>query len=433
MPDLEITGLTKTFDDHVALDAISLEANAGELLTLLGPSGCGKSTTLWSIAGLHRPDAGRISIGDRVVFDGADKTFVPPEKRECGVVFQSYAIWPNMTVAENVGYPLGLRRIKGAAKEQRVREVLELVELGDLAKRYPHQLSGGQQQRVALARALASPPRLLLLDEPFSNLDAKLRDRARVWLKALQREIAVTTIFVTHDQDEALSLSDRVAVMSAGQIRQLGTPEEVYNAPADVFVADFVGTINLLDVTSATDRGDHVEVGVAGVPVAAAGRHRGARRRPADRRHHRVPAGVGARPRVVCRRPPRRRGEHVRRTGPRRRLPRRPLPLPDRRRRHAGHGADDAHRVARRPVDGRDPTHAHSRLPPPGALRWLTPRSSFPPACSAPASPPSSWTVASPSVRTPSPATGGRPIRVRPISAGRCRRCRPRRSPPTCG
>jgi iron(III) transport system ATP-binding protein len=282
VPDLEITGLTKTFDDHVALDAISLEANAGELLTLLGPSGCGKSTTLWSIAGLHRPDAGRISIGDRVVFDGVDKTFVPPEKRECGVVFQSYAIWPNMTVAENVGYPLGLRRIKGVAKEQRVREVLELVELGDLAKRYPHQLSGGQQQRVALARALASPPRLLLLDEPFSNLDAKLRDRARVWLKALQREIAVTTIFVTHDQDEALSLSDRVAVMSAGQIRQLGTPEEVYNAPADVFVADFVGTINLLDVTSATDRGDHVEVAVAGVPVALRVDTTDAEIRPAD-------------------------------------------------------------------------------------------------------------------------------------------------------
>lgn len=267
MPDLKITGLTKTFDEHVALDSISLEANAGELLTLLGPSGCGKSTTLWSIAGLHRPDAGRISIGDSVVFDGGARTFVPPEKRECGVVFQSYAIWPNMTVAENVGYPLGLRRIKGAAKAQRVREVLELVELGDLAKRYPHQLSGGQQQRVALARALASPPRLLLLDEPFSNLDAKLRDRARVWLKALQREIAVTTIFVTHDQDEALSLSDRVAVMSAGRIRQLGTPEEVYNAPADVFVADFVGTINLLDVTSTADRGDHVEVEVAGVSV----------------------------------------------------------------------------------------------------------------------------------------------------------------------
>lgn len=268
MPDLEIRDLTKRFDDHIALDAISIDANAGELLTLLGPSGCGKSTTLWSIAGLHRPDSGRISIGEHVMFDGAAKTFVPPERRDCGVVFQSYAIWPNMTVADNVGYPLKLRRIKGAAARQRVGEVLELVELGNLATRYPHQLSGGQQQRVALARALASPPRLLLLDEPFSNLDAKLRDRARVWLKELQREVGVTTIFVTHDQDEALSLSDRVAVMCTGEIRQIGTPEEVYNTPADVFVADFVGTINLLDVAGATVHGDHVEVAIADSPVA---------------------------------------------------------------------------------------------------------------------------------------------------------------------
>ena len=250
MPDLKITGLTKTFDEHVALDSISLEANAGELLTLLGPSGCGKSTTLWSIAGLHRPDAGRISIGDSVVFDGGARTFVPPEKRECGVVFQSYAIWPNMTVAENVGYPLGLRRIKGAAKAQRVREVLELVELGDLAKRYPHQLSGGQQQRVALARALASPPRLLLLDEPFSNLDSALRVQVRTEVHRLLSELGVTTVFVTHDQQEAFVLGDRVAVMRAGVIEQHATPAEVYTAPATRWVADFVGEANFVAATA---------------------------------------------------------------------------------------------------------------------------------------------------------------------------------------
>jgi iron(III) transport system ATP-binding protein len=263
--DLRISGLTKSFDGHIALDDVSLDADAGELLTLLGPSGCGKSTTLWSIGGLHRPDAGTITIGGTVVFDGAAKTFVPPERRECGVVFQSYAVWPNMSVAENVAYPLKLRRIKGRARDQRVAEVLELVELGDLAHRYPHQLSGGQQQRVALARALAHPPRLLLLDEPFSNLDAKLRERARVWLRSLQREIEVTTIFVTHDQDEALSLSDRIAVMSEGRIRQLATPEAVYNEPADLFVADFVGTINRLDGTVVGADGDALVVQVDGV------------------------------------------------------------------------------------------------------------------------------------------------------------------------
>jgi len=264
--DLRITGLTKAFDGHLALDDVTLEARDGQLLTLLGPSGCGKSTTLWSIAGLHRPDAGTIAVGDRVVFDAATGREVPPESRECGVVFQSYAIWPHMTVAENVGYPLRLRRIKGRARDQRVREVLELVELADLSERYPHQLSGGQQQRVALARALAHPPRLLLLDEPFSNLDAKLRERARVWLRALQQEVGVTTVFVTHDQDEALSLSDRVAVMSGGVVHQAGTPEEVYDAPADLFVADFVGTANLLDATVIDRSGDHhVDVKVAGL------------------------------------------------------------------------------------------------------------------------------------------------------------------------
>jgi iron(III) transport system ATP-binding protein len=263
--DLRITNLTKHFDGHTALDDVSLEARDGELLTLLGPSGCGKSTTLWSIAGLHHPDAGTIAIGGGTVFDSGSRVFVPPERRECGVVFQSYAVWPHMTVAENVGYPLGLRRIRGKARQARVDEVLELVELADLAGRYPHQLSGGQQQRVALGRALAHPPSLLLLDEPFSNLDAKLRERARLWLRELQQEVGVTTVFVTHDQDEALSLSDRIAVMGDGTVHQVGTPEEVYSQPTDLFVADFVGTVNLIAGTVVRDEDDGVEVRVEGL------------------------------------------------------------------------------------------------------------------------------------------------------------------------
>jgi iron(III) transport system ATP-binding protein len=264
--DLVISDLGKSFGDTVALDHIAVHARDGELLTLLGPSGCGKSTTLWSIAGLHRPDTGRIAVGDTVLFDHETGVQLPPEARGCGVVFQSYAIWPHMTVAENVGYPIKLRRQKGAAKAARVAEVLDLVELGPLADRYPHQLSGGQQQRVALARALAHPPRLLLLDEPFSNLDAKLRERARTWLRDRQREVGITTVFVTHDQDEALSMSDRVVVMDHGVVRQVGTPEEIYETPSDLFVADFVGTINLVDGTVVAEHDDCVEVAVAGHP-----------------------------------------------------------------------------------------------------------------------------------------------------------------------
>ncbi len=245
MPDLTLTAVAKSFGDHTVLHELDLHVRDGELFTLLGPSGCGKSTTLWSIAGLHSPDSGTIAFGDRVVFDGG-RTDVPPERRNCGVVFQSYAVWPHLTVHDNVAYPLRLRKVGRRERTARVREVLELVELGHLERRYPHELSGGQQQRVALARALAHPPDLLLLDEPFSNLDAKLRERARDWLRTLQQHLGVTTVFVTHDQDEALSMSDRIMVMEAGRVRQVGTPEEVYAAPADPFVADFVGTANLL-------------------------------------------------------------------------------------------------------------------------------------------------------------------------------------------
>ena len=265
MSELLVTDLTKTFGPTTALDGVSIDARDGELLTLLGPSGCGKSTTLWSIAGLHPPDSGRITVGGTALYDAEEGTDLPPEERGCGVVFQSYAVWPHMTVAQNVGYPLKLRRQRGPARAARVAEVLDLVELDHLADRYPHQLSGGQQQRVALARALAHPPRLLLLDEPFSNLDAKLRERARTWLRHLQREVGITTVFVTHDQDEALSMSDRIVVMDHGVVRQVGTPEAIYETPTDLFVADFIGTTNLLEGTVVRDGEGCVEVAVDGL------------------------------------------------------------------------------------------------------------------------------------------------------------------------
>ncbi|MFS8198184.1 ABC transporter ATP-binding protein [Streptomyces sp. CWNU-52B] len=264
MPSLHLNAITKKFTQHTALHEVSLTVQDGEIFTLLGPSGCGKSTTLWSIAGLHKPDSGSIAFGDRVVFDHG-RVDVEPENRNCGVVFQSYAIWPHMSVAENVGYPLKLRKTPKAQRESRVQEVLELVELGRHAGRYPHELSGGQQQRVALARALAHPPDMLLLDEPFSNLDAKLRDRSRQWLKTLQSQVGVTTVFVTHDQDEALSVSDRVAVMDQGRVRQVGTPAEIYEHPADLFVADFVGTANILPATVVEADGTHAVLRVEGV------------------------------------------------------------------------------------------------------------------------------------------------------------------------
>ncbi|UMG94081.1 ABC transporter ATP-binding protein [Nocardioides sp. TF02-7] len=268
MPDLTLTGLAKSFGANTVLHDLDLHVEDGELFTLLGPSGCGKSTTLWSIAGLHSPDSGRIAFGDRVVFDGA-RVDVPPEKRNCGVVFQSYAVWPHLTVLDNVAYPLKLRKVPRRDRARRVEEVLELVELGGLEDRYPHELSGGQQQRVALARALAHPPDLLLLDEPFSNLDAKLRERARDWLRILQQRIGVTTVFVTHDQDEALSMSDRIMVMDGGRVRQVGSPEEIYHEPADEFVADFIGTVNVLGahVPAGADR-SQVWVEGLGQPLA---------------------------------------------------------------------------------------------------------------------------------------------------------------------
>jgi iron(III) transport system ATP-binding protein len=262
VPEIHVENLVKEFGDQRALDDVSFDVEEGELFTLLGPSGCGKSTTLMSIAGFQHPEAGRVAVGDEVFVDAARKVAVPAEQRNLGIVFQSYAVWPHMTVFGNLAFPLKVRKLKRNAIRTRVREVLELVEMTPYEQRYPHQLSGGQQQRVALARALVYSPSVLLLDEPFSNLDAKLRERARAWVKELQRTLGLTTIFVTHDQDEALSMSDRVAVMSAGEVQQIGTPEEIYRHPGNRFVAEFVGRVNLIEGLVSGSEGGGVVVDV---------------------------------------------------------------------------------------------------------------------------------------------------------------------------
>ena len=235
----------------VAARDVSFDVGEGRLFTLLGPSGCGKTTILRSIAGLERPRSGDIAIGPTVVFSAAHDIFVPANRRGIGMVFQSYAIWPHMNVFRNAAFPLTVRRprLPGADIEGRVMRVLKAVALDDVAEREATRLSGGQQQRLALARALVMEPRLLLLDEPLSNLDAKLRERMRFELKRLQRELRITTVYVTHDQSEALALSHAIGVMSDGRIVQVGAPREVYERPANAFVADFVGTSNFLPGT----------------------------------------------------------------------------------------------------------------------------------------------------------------------------------------
>jgi iron(III) transport system ATP-binding protein len=216
---------------------------------LLGPSGCGKTTTLRSIAGLERPTSGEIEVAGKVMYSSAQKIFVAPNKRKFGMVFQSYAIWPHMNVFQNAAFPLQVRKLRKKEIEERVMRVLQAVALEELVDREATKLSGGQQQRLALARALVMEPQLLLLDEPLSNLDAKLRDRMRSELKRLQRELGLTTVYVTHDQSEALALSHEIAVMSEGRIVQIGSPREVYEQPRSRFVADFVGATNFLDAT----------------------------------------------------------------------------------------------------------------------------------------------------------------------------------------
>jgi iron(III) transport system ATP-binding protein len=269
---LTVDGLVKTFSGEkqrrrrrdevtrvLALDGVSFDIRPGELFTLLGPSGCGKTTTLRSIAGLERPDDGTITVAGRVLFDRSAGISVPSNARRLGMVFQSYAIWPHMTVFDNAAFPLEVlprrRRPGRAALAERVRKVLETVELGEFAGRPATKLSGGQQQRLALARALVMEPRLVLLDEPLSNLDAKLRESMRFELKRMQRELGLTAIYVTHDQSEALALSSRIAVMDAGRIVQIGKPREVYERPNCQFVADFIGVTNFVPGTVAARDG----------------------------------------------------------------------------------------------------------------------------------------------------------------------------------
>ena len=245
-PVLRLDGVSKLYGPVPAVDGASLEITRGEVFTLLGPSGCGKTTTLRLVAGLERPDAGEITLRGRLVASAPRRLFVAPHKRNLGMVFQSYAIWPHMTVFENVAYPLQLRGARRAAVQEKVARVLELVGLTGLETRAATLLSGGQMQRLALCRALVYEPDLLLLDEPFSNLDAKLREQMRLEVKLLQRRLGITILFVTHDQIEALSLSDRIAVMQRGRVEQVGAPRELYERPAAPFVRDFLGQTVIL-------------------------------------------------------------------------------------------------------------------------------------------------------------------------------------------
>jgi putative spermidine/putrescine transport system ATP-binding protein len=240
MTFLELTGVQKRFGEVNAVEDFNLAAERGEFVSFLGPSGCGKTTTLRMIAGFELPTRGAI------VIDDVDVTHRPPNQRNVGMVFQSYALFPNMTVAGNIGFGLKVRKRSKAQIDKRVKELLGLIHLEDRGNRYPYQLSGGQQQRVALARALAFEPQVLLLDEPLSALDAKIRIVLRKEIRTIQRQLGITTVYVTHDQEEALSLSDRVVVMSEGRVEQIGAPADIYNFPATPFVASFVGTLNLL-------------------------------------------------------------------------------------------------------------------------------------------------------------------------------------------
>jgi spermidine/putrescine ABC transporter ATP-binding subunit len=253
VPSVRLEGITKRFDQVLAVDAVSLTVRRGEFVCLLGPSGCGKTTTLRMIAGFIEPDAGAIFINEK------DVTGRPPNKRDIGMVYQSYALFPHMSIFDNVAFGLRMRGVPRAALGERVRHALELVDLAGLEVRRPSQLSGGQQQRVAVARAIVIQPTVLLLDEPLSNLDAKLRKRMQLELKALQRRLGITTIHVTHDQEEALTLADTIVILNAGRVEQIGGPREVYDRPRSSFVADFLGKSNFIKgrVTAsdpATDR-----------------------------------------------------------------------------------------------------------------------------------------------------------------------------------
>jgi putative spermidine/putrescine transport system ATP-binding protein len=272
MAYLELQALYRHFGEVKALDGVEVKLEQGEFLSLLGPSGCGKTTALRLVAGFDRPDSGKI------VVDGKDVTHTAPSKRDMGMVFQAYSLFPNMTAAQNVEFGLKIRGKHRGDRHKRVGELLELVGLGDAGTRYPYQLSGGMQQRVALARALAIEPRVLLLDEPLSALDAKVRVQLREEIRRIQLELGITTLYVTHDQEEALSISDHVAVMYGGRIEQMGSPAEMYSAPATPFVAEFIGTMNRLEATVVDGGSGTVQHGGVTLTVdAARGRARGAR------------------------------------------------------------------------------------------------------------------------------------------------------------
>jgi putative spermidine/putrescine transport system ATP-binding protein len=261
MSFLRLDNLTKRFGDFTAVEGMSLDVEKGEFVSLLGPSGCGKTTTLQMIAGLHEPSDGRIFL------DGEDITRKKPNRRGLGIVFQSYALFPHMTVFDNVSFGLEMRGVEATERKERVTTALTQVKLGPFAQRYPKELSGGQRQRVALARALVIEPPVLLLDEPLSNLDAKLREEMQLELRLLQQNLGVTTILVTHDQSEALSMSDRIVVMNGGRAVQVDTPVGMYETPADAFVSDFVGKTNLLEGVVESADGAGATVKVSGVDI----------------------------------------------------------------------------------------------------------------------------------------------------------------------
>jgi iron(III) transport system ATP-binding protein len=267
MADVTIRGLSKHFGGKVpatAIDDLGLEIEQGEFLVLLGPSGCGKTTTLRCIAGLESADAGQIAFGERKVFDAAAGINVPPNKRNIGMVFQSYALWPHLTVRENIGYPLRTRRTPRAEAKVLIQKIADLADCGNLLDRYPGQLSGGQQQRIALCRGLVAQPDLVLFDEPLSNLDARLRDQVRHELHELHERLHFTAVYVTHDQVEALALGDRLAIMHAGVIEQLGAPEEIFEEPATEYVAGFIGMGNRLELQRNDTGWAHAGVQVEG-------------------------------------------------------------------------------------------------------------------------------------------------------------------------
>jgi len=246
MAELTVQDLHLQYGDNPILKGVSMELNRGEVVSLLGPSGSGKTTLLRAVAGLEVPHQGVIKIGDRVVFDGARGIELPAEKRNLGLVFQSYALWPHRTVHDNVAYGLKLRKVSGAESKERIQKVLDQLGLGHLAQRFPHQLSGGQQQRVAIARALVYNPPVILLDEPLSNLDAKLREEARAFLRELIVRLGLSALVVTHDQSEAMAMSDRILLLNNGKIEQQGSPQEMYGRPQSLFTAEFMGSNNRL-------------------------------------------------------------------------------------------------------------------------------------------------------------------------------------------